>query len=199
LIVRSILQELNRDQPWFYIRNLVNLLATTPRDDIVQTVARHVSHQEERVRKACVGTLIKVGNKSSHQILLDVLDVEDESITKNIVNYFGQIRSKMAADPLMNLLSDKSLAEDKPDLVGEIIYALGRIGSSESVDVLASLIKRGGLLGLFQKRNDEILLSVLKAFSMMNDEKAASIAAKYVRDKNPEIARAAKIASQSTS
>jgi hypothetical protein len=65
------------------------------------------------------------------------------------------------------------------------------------VDVLISLIKRGGIFGLFQKRNEEILLSVLKAFAMMNDPKAASIAGKYVRDKNPEIARAAKIATQS--
>ena len=195
-IHEPIMQELGREQPWYYVRNLVNLLSNAPGEQIVQTVARHIHHNDARVRKACVTTLIKTRNHGADEILADAILDEDEAITKMIVSHFGQSRSKPGAQALMSMLIDRSFAESKKDLCCEVISAIARIGHPDSTDILIKIVKPGGLRGLFQKRDEVILVAVLKAFALIRDPKGFTFVKKYVRDKNPEVAKAAKIAVQ---
>jgi HEAT repeat protein len=196
-IVDPILQDLGREQPWYYVRNLLNLLSEAPKNEAVETLARYINHRDERVRKSTVTALCKNGSPRAQQVLVEALDDSDESIVRLAVSFLGQCRAKAAAPTLINKLSDKNLVDHNPDLACEMIFALGRTGAQEASDVLCNLIGKTGIFGIFQKRNDDILVAVFKATASLRDPKGAAIAGKFVRDKNPEVARAAKLATQS--
>ena len=195
-VVDPIVRELEQDQPWYYIRNLLNLLAMFPREDFVAAIEKYLKHEDERVRKACVAALIKIGSANAQRAMIASLYDGDKSIVKTVIGYFGQSRSKVAAKSLMEIISDKSLVESNPELICECTYALGRIGHPDAFNILSGLIKKGGVKGLFAKRNDEILIAVLKSFAQIKDPKCAATAKKYLKDKNSEVARAAKIVMQ---
>lgn len=193
-MINPILQELSREQPWYYLRNLINLITAVPDSRSLEAIANNLKHGDERVRRACVSALIKNGNETAQNILIDVLEDQDESIMRMAISYFSQSRAHVAAVPLMQLLADKNLVETKILLASEIIQALGRIGHPDSTDVLIDLVHKKGLKGLFGKRNDEILLAVLKALADLKDEKGAAFAKKFTRDRNTQVARAAQLA-----
>lgn len=192
-VVDLILLEFEQQQPWYYIRNLLNLLAMFPREDLVAAIEKYLKHEDERVRKACLATLIKIGSANAQRAMITSLNDSERNIIKTVIGYFGQSRSKVATQALIDIIANKSLAETDPGLVCECTHALGRIGHPEAFNVLLGLIKKGGVKGMFAKRNDEILIAVLKAFTQIKNPKSAAIAKKYIKDKNTEVARAAKI------
>ena len=155
---------------------------------------RHVVHKDERVRKACVIALIRNGNKGAQQALVDSFNNHDESLKKTIITFFGQIKSKIGLPVLADNLGNKQFLEQNRELAGEMIQAVGKIGAPASIDILLKIIQRSGVFGIFSKRDDDITIAVLNSLTFLGDPKGVSAAKKFVRDKNPRIAKAAQLA-----
>jgi HEAT repeats len=192
--IRPIVQELSREQPWYYVRNLTVLLGEIGGEEAVTTIARFSDHLDVRVRRVCVSALIKSRSPQAQQALADRLEDEEESIQRSVVTFFGQNASATAAEKLLLMVQDKSLVERDPELAVEVIAAVGNTGHPDAPALLQMVLKKGGVFSLFGKRKDDILVAVLSAFSTLGDPKGASVAKKFIRDNNPEVARAAQAA-----
>ena len=190
-VIPVVLAELQEAQTWFYYRNLLELLSNTSDDRIVEPVKKFMKHPDERVRKAAIHALMKQKGEETVKVITESLQDKEDSIRKIAVNYLGHQKSETAAAALIGLLKDGNLVETDSAYAVEVISGLGRIGRPEAVDVLADLIKPKGLKGLLAKRNETIVLAVIRSFSRFDVPKAKAVAKKYLSDKNPAIAKAA--------
>ncbi|MGA3206846.1 MAG: HEAT repeat domain-containing protein [Syntrophales bacterium] len=146
----AVLERINQDPPWYYMRNLVRLLGKIGSDEHSKIVAPHLLHNDHRVQKEAVKSISQMGGRSKAEILLNALAECDDRIKAGIVTALGTLKYRNAVKPLIELFKSKlTLPEDiKVDLQEKICLALGNIGDKEALPFLKGVRKYRSFLAL---------------------------------------------------
>jgi HEAT repeat protein len=146
----AVLERLDQDPPWYYMRNLVRLLGRIGSDEHAKIVAPHLFHSDYRVQREAVKSMSQIGGRSKAEILLNALPDFDDRIKAGVVTVLGTLKYRNAVKPLIELFKSKlTLPEDiKVDLQEKICLALGNIGDKGALPFLKGVRKQRSFLSL---------------------------------------------------
>jgi HEAT repeat protein len=146
----ALLERLNQDPPWYYMRNLVRILGRIGSDEHAKIIAPHLLHSDHRVQREAVKSISQIGGRSKAEMLLNALPECDDRIKAGVVTVLGSLKYRNAVKPLIELFKSKlTLPEDiKIDLQEKICLALGNIGDKEALPFLNGVHKHRGFLSM---------------------------------------------------
>ena len=146
----AVLERINQDPPWYYMRNLVRLLGRIGSDEHSRIVAPYLLHRDHRVQREAVKSISQMGGRSKAELLLNVLPECDDRVKAGVVTALGSLKYRNAVKPLIELFKSKlTLPEDiKVDLQEKICLALGNIGDTQALPFLRGVRKRRSFLTL---------------------------------------------------
>jgi len=184
--------ELSKNNPWYFNRNIINLMAETGDEQVVSSITGFLTDQDERVQKAAIAAMTKIGGPVSNEALAETFESQPESIRKSLVQHFGQARVTSAVPKLISLLKGMTVTEKNEPFAITIIQALGQIGDADCTTTIGSFLKKGGgLRRLFSKQNDNMVAAAITALGKIGDPSTAGSVKKFIRHSNPRIAKAA--------
>lgn len=185
------LRQLNTNSPmlgrllghdeWFVIRNVAELCGELGAEDTVPQLARHVAHADERVRRAVAGALAKIGTPSAAEPLRQMLRDASPQVRLQAVQGLDGARSRGLAMSLALAAED----EANPDVLREMLLALGRIGSPDAVQALARAAAPGRRL--FNRRPAAVRLAAIEALRLAGTPGAATALQALLGDDDEEI------------
>jgi HEAT repeat protein len=141
--VPALTREIGKDQPWFYVRNVVQLLGKMGDARHMTLLEPLLAHKDLRVQREALHAIHQVGGARSEAIALSILHGADDRLKPDIVQVLGAVGSKKAIPELLEILQSGS-AHPAEDLGAAICDALGAIGAQEAVPVLNRLLEEAG-------------------------------------------------------
>ncbi len=118
------------DHPtWYVVRNAAELCGEMRLAAAVPKLTQHLGHADERVRKSVAVALSRVGTSESLEPLARMLKDPSAAIRVQVLGNLDGTKSRPLAMPLAALLE----SEEHPDVLREILRALGRIGTPDAL------------------------------------------------------------------
>jgi len=127
---------------WFVVRNIAELVGELGLEEAVPALAKQVSHEDERVRKAVALALAKIATPTCAEPLRRALRDKSPGVRMQVALGIGGRKSGALAMPLVVALDE----EKDTEVERELILALGRIGSPDAVQALIKFAQPSGRL-----------------------------------------------------
>jgi len=155
LATRSMVASLRDGGPWYYIRNLLQILGRAGDETHVETLSSLLNHNDWRVRREALDTIYKIGGARREAVLLNVLYQLDDRLKIRAVAMLGNLGSREALGPLLALVGGRShfWNRNRRELDLMICRSLGKIGAPEAIPVLRELAARKGIWGRHFKQH----------------------------------------------
>ena len=125
---------------WFVVRNVADLAGELRIDDAVPALGNVFRHEDVRVRRSVGAALAKIGTPAAVQYLRNLLRDPDPGVRLSVAREVSGSGLGALAMPLVNAVQ----SEQEPEVVCEYYRALGRIGTSDSVQALTEAVQPGG-------------------------------------------------------
>ncbi len=170
---------------WFVIRNVAELCGDLRAEDTVPQLARHVNHDDERVRRAVAGALAKIGTSLTVEPLRQMLHDPSPQVRLRAVQGLDGSRSRGLAMSLALAAEE----ETSPDVLRELLLALGRIGTPDAVQALARAAAPGRRL--FNRRPLSTRLAAIAALRVAGSAPAATALQNLLSDDEASVREAA--------
>ena len=170
---------------WFVVRNVADLCGELRIEAAVPRLARHVSHPDERVRRSVALALVRIGSPATVEPLRQALRDPSPAVRLQMLQAVDGRRNRALAMSIAVLLDD----EVRPDLQREMMLALGRIGSSEAVQVLVRAAEPGGRL--FNRKPVPVRLAAIDGLREAGAPAAGALRA-LLQDDDAEVREAAR-------
>jgi HEAT repeat protein len=155
---------------WFVIRNAAELCGEMKLEDAVLPLARQMGHEDERVRRAVVGALARIGTPGTVEPLRKALNDPSAQVRLQAVAGVDSRRARGLVGSLIRRLDDESVDEVRR----EILLALGRVASPEALQTVAKAAEPGGRL--LKRKPAAYRLAAVEAFRL-----AGPSAANYLK------------------
>lgn len=126
---------------WYVVRNVADLCGELRLEAAIPRLSRHARHEDERVRRSVAAALARIGTPSTLEALRSLLRDPSAAVRLSLAQQVDA-RLRGLAMSLAVALDDES----QPEIVRELLLALGRIGTSEAVKALARAAEPGGRL-----------------------------------------------------
>ena len=136
----ALLANMLTHDEWFVVRNVADLCGELRVESAVARLARHVTHPDERVRRSVALALARIGTPGTVEPLRQALRDESPTVRMQLLQALDGKRNRALAMSIAVALDH----ENHPDVQREMLLALGRIGSPESVQVLMRAAEPGG-------------------------------------------------------
>jgi len=145
-----ITDQITKEAPWFYLRNLAYLLGQIGNEESAHALAPLLSHGNDKLRQEALKSIYRVGGNQRGNILLAALPLADEEFKSGIVEALGQSKITVAVPLLIDLLKNRPLIASaaRTNLEEKICAALGTIGSLDAIPALAGIAEAKSFLGL---------------------------------------------------
>jgi len=153
---------------WFVVRNVAELCGDLRAEDTVPQLARHVTHDDERVRRAVAGALAKIGTSIAVEPLRQMLRDPSPQVRLQAVQGLDGTRSRGLAMSLALAAEE----ETNTDVLRELLLALGRIGTPDAVQALARAAAPGRRL--FNRRPLSTRLAAIAGLRVAGSAPAAT-------------------------
>ena len=153
---------------WFVVRNVAELCGDLRAEDTVPQLARHVTHQDERVRRSVAGALAKIGTSLAVEPLRQMLRDASPQVRLQAVQGLDGSRSRGLAMSLALAAEEETNA----DVLRELLLALGRIGTPDAVQALARAAAPGRRL--FNRRPLATRLAAIAGLRVAGSAPAAT-------------------------
>ncbi len=117
---------------WYVVRNAADLCGEMALAQAIPNLTSQIGHPDERVRKAVLGALIQIGGRDVVEPVSRSFRDPSSSVRLSVLGKLEGDWARGLAMPLMNLLQ----TEEHPDVIREILGALGRIGTPDALMAL---------------------------------------------------------------
>ncbi len=172
---------------WFVVRNVADLAGELRLESAVSKLARHAKHPDERVRRSVAVALARIASSSGLEALRTLLRDKSPAVRLALVQ---QVDAR-----LRGLAMSISVAVDEEthaDIVREMLQALGRIGTPETVKVLANAAAPGGrLLGRKPVANR---IAAVEALGLSGSAQAETVLRGLSEDREARVREAVELA-----
>ena len=153
---------------WFVVRNVAELCGDLRAEDTVPQLARHVTHADERVRRAVAGALAKIGTVARRRA---AAAVAPRCIAPGAAAGGPGTRRHPLARP-RHVAGARRRGRDQPGRAAELLLALGRIGTPDAVQALARAAAPGRRL--FNRRPLTTRLAAIAGLRVAGSAPAAT-------------------------
>jgi HEAT repeat protein len=145
---------------WFVVRNVAELIGELGLEDAVPALGKHLDHADERVRKAVGLALAKIGTRSAAEPLRRALRDRSQEVRMQVAVGIGGRKSSALAMPLVVAMEE----EKDEEVVRELLFALGRIGSPDAVQALIKWAQPTGRF--FGRKPSELRVAAVEALRL---------------------------------
>ena len=170
---------------WFVVRNVAELCGELRLAGAVPSLAKQVTHRDERVRRAVAGALGKIASPEAlpplRQLVNDIEPVVRLQAVRAIEGPWGRGLAMSLAVRLPD--------EANPDVLRELHLALGRLGTSESVQALRTAAAPGK--GLLSRKPAAARLAAIEGLGLAGGPAAASALQNLLGDDDDAVREAA--------
>jgi len=170
---------------WFVVRNVAELCGEMKLEAAVPELTRRLSHSDERVRRAVVTALARIGSPGVV-----------EPLRRALADSSAQVRAQAAAGiegakfrNLVPVLLKALESESHPEVQREMLKALGRVGTSEAIDVLVRTAQPPR--GLFRKKHTTGRVDAIDGLRLANTPATLATIKDLLNDKDAEVREAA--------
>lgn len=168
---------------WFVVRNVADLAGELRLETAVPRLAKHARHPDERVRRSVAVALARIGAASGLEALRTLLRDKSPAVRLALVQQVGA-RLRGLAMSISVALDEETHAE----IVREMLQAMGRIGTAETVKVLANAAAPGGrLLGRKPVANR---IAAIEALGLSGSPQAEAVLRSLSDDREPRVREA---------
>ena len=155
---------------WFVCRQMVSLLGDVGGPESIPALEAAYSHEEARVKKEVMKSLVKIGTPRAAEFLIEKLREEDPSLMAQAIISLGMLKDPASIEPLAGIASKRENFSDLMEAQKESVKALGIIGDGRAVPHLAKILFRKVWFG--KKANDELRLLAALSLGMIGTPEA---------------------------
>ncbi len=155
------------DPRWYFVRNIVAILAASRDPRVLPFLERTLRHPDERVRRETVRALAGIRDSLAEQMLVAGLDDPDPVNVQVAARYLGAIGCRGAAAALEQVARGEGRGNRENGPRIEAIEALARLGDPSSAAVLQDIARQRSLLG---SRNRQVCAAAEAAVGTMTTE-----------------------------
>jgi HEAT repeat protein len=134
----ALLGEHLSDDRWYYVRNIVSILAVSGADQAITFLRKAADHKNIRIRQEVVKGLASIGGKKAASVLAKFLRNQEDDIRLMAIRAYADFPEISAeeARPLIEFLEGRPIRNTERELTLEAIKSLGKIGGRDAADFL---------------------------------------------------------------
>jgi HEAT repeat protein len=166
---------------WFVVRNVADLVGELGLEAAVPALTKQLEHDDERVRRQVALALAKIGTRSAAEPLRRALRDSSSDVRRQAALGVGGRKASALAMPLVVALEE----EKDPDVVRELIFALGRIGSPDAVQALIKLAQPSGKL--FNRKPSALRVTAVEALRVAGTPAAIGTLQSFAADSDKQV------------
>ena len=166
---------------WFVVRNVADLVGELALESAVPALTKQLDHDDERVRRQVALALAKIGTRSAAEPLRRALRDSSADVRRQAALGVGGRKASALAMPLVVALEE----EKDPDVVRELIFALGRIGSPDAVQALIKLAQPSGKL--FNRKPSALRVTAVEALRVAGTPAAIGTLQSFASDGDKQV------------
>ena len=166
---------------WFVVRNVADLVGELGLEAAVPALTKQLEHDDERVRRQVALALAKIGTRSAAEPLRRALRDSSADVRRQAALGVGGRKASALAMPLVVALEE----EKEPDVVRELIFALGRIGSPDAVQALIKLAQPSGKL--FNRKPSALRVTAVEALRVAGTPAAIGTLQSFASDSDKQV------------
>jgi HEAT repeat protein len=170
---------------WFVVRNVADLVGELGLEAAVPALTKQLDHSDERVRRQVALALAKIGTRSAAEPLRRVLKDPSADVRRQAALGVGGRKASALAMPLVVALEE----EKDPEVVKELIFALGRIGSPDAVQALIKITQPSGRL--FRRKPSALRVTAIEALRVAGTPAAVGTLQHLCADGDKQVRSAA--------
>ena len=171
---------------WFVVRNVADIVGELGLESAIPALTKQLDHTDERVRKQVALALAKIGTRGAAEPLRRVLRDKSADVRRQAALGVGGRKASALAMPLVVALEE----EKDPEVVRELIFALGRIGSPDAVQALIKIAQPSGKL--FSRKPTALRVTAVEALRVAGTPAAAGTLHGLVGDGDKQVRAAAR-------
>lgn len=180
--VAAIINELEKENPWYIYRNILNVIAELRLVEGLPQLTRMVGSPDERIRREAVRSLARIGDPESVPFVLNAANDQSAAVRRTAVRVLGLFGSPAVAPFLVDIINGAGPRgkEEENAVVEAACLALGDLKDVSYVPQLVELIGKGGF---FKKgRPDEVRAAACLALGTIGHESAVPVLERAAKD-----------------
>jgi HEAT repeat protein len=166
---------------WFVVRNVADLVGELGLEAAVPQLTKQLDHTDERVRRQVALALAKIGTRSAAEPLRRALRDVSVDVRRQAALGVGGRKASALAMPLVVALEE----EKDPEVVRELIFALGRIGSPDAVQALIKIAQPAGKL--FGRKPSALRVTAVEALRVAGTPAAIGTLQGFASDGDKQV------------
>lgn len=170
---------------WFVVRNVADLVGELGLEAAVPALTKQLDHTDERVRRQVALALAKIGTRSAAEPLRRVLRDKSADVRRQAALGVGGRKASALAMPLVVALEE----EKDPEVVRELIFALGRIASPDAVQALIKIAQPSGKF--FGRKPSGLRVTAVEALRVAGTPSALGTLQNLSNDSDKQVRAAA--------
>lgn len=186
---KLLVHMLSHDQ-WYVVRNVAELCGEMKEEKAVHALGKHMTHEDERVRRSVAGALAKVGGPGAIEPLRRAFRDASPAVRLQAVQDLDGRRNRGVA----MILAVAAEEESRADIQHQMHLALGRIGSAEAITALTKAAEPGKR-SFLRRKPVSVRLSALEGLHIAGPS-ASNVLKNLLSDEEPEVRDAAQKALQ---
>jgi HEAT repeats/PBS lyase HEAT-like repeat len=173
------------DSRWFVVRNAADLLGEMQARDAEQPLTALFRHEDDRVRRAATGALMRLGTIRAMHAIQEALR-SDAAPTRMQAAAALAVRKDVRTVPTLVRALDE---EKDEDVQAAFLVALGKLGTPEAVQRLLSAVAPER--GLFKKKSSAHRMAGVQGLAEVGTPEALAGVRGLVLDKDEAVREAA--------
>ena len=166
---------------WFVVRNVADLVGELGLEAAIPQLAKQLDHSDERVRRQVALALAKIGTRAAAEPLRRALRDTSADVRRQAALGVGGRKASALAMALVVALEE----EKDPDVVRELIFALGRIGSPDAVQALIKIAQPSGKL--FSRKPSGLRVTAIEALRVAGTPAAIGTLQGFANDSDKQV------------
>jgi HEAT repeat protein len=192
--ILSLINDLEKYNPWHMYRNIISILAEIGNRSIIQSLARFIRHQNPDVRRETVKALAKIRTPETVDILVEALNDRDETVQKEACLGLGRIKDISTAPVLMDVIRPpRSFRKEKRRsnaVKAAALWALGEIGDISAVPYCRNILAKRSWIPFPSRKRDELRAAAALALGSIGTEECREILQRFTDDRSESVRRA---------
>ncbi len=192
--ILSLINDLERYNPWHMYRNIISILAEISNRSIIQSLARFIKHQNPEVRRETVKAISRIRTPETVSLLVEAVDDRDEQVQREACLGLGRLRDVSTVPVLVEVVRPPRSFRREKHRTGQVkaaaLWALGEIGDRSAVPYCRLVLRRGSRLPFRWGRNDQVRAAAALALGAIGGEECRSILQQHASDRSDEVRRA---------
>ncbi|OFW56315.1 MAG: hypothetical protein A2W01_01325 [Candidatus Solincola sediminis] len=189
--ILSLINDLEKYNPWHMYRNIISILAEIGNRSIIQSLSRFIRHQNPEVRRETIKAISKIRTPETTSLLLEALNDRDEKVQREACVGLGRMRDVSTAPVLMDVIrpprSFKKSKRRTNSVKAAAIWALGEIGDFSTIPYCREILRKRSWIPFLDKRRNELRAMAAFALGSIGNDECRNVLQQFVDDRSEKV------------